>query len=142
MAETTFLSEQGVLVTSARFVVPPMWFVESGQTYAMSAITSVRTEADFTERIALIIVAVAGGLMLVVCLPAGAFPTNQAGGALCVLMPVVLAVGGGVGAFLSRPNHKVFVTTAAGEKRVLWSKDGAFMDRVVAAVERAIVERG
>jgi hypothetical protein len=81
MAEITFLKEQGVLVTNTRFVVPPIRFIEAGPTYATSGITSVRKEVDNTERITLIIVAVAGILMLVVCLPVRAFPTSRAGGA-------------------------------------------------------------
>jgi hypothetical protein len=56
----------------------------------------------------------------------------------CILIPVVMAVGD-VRAYLSRPNHKVFVTTTSGDKRVLWSKDGAFMDRAFAPVETGIV---
>ena len=37
MEETTFFNEGGLTVTNSRFVVP-------GQTYAMSGVTSIRTE--------------------------------------------------------------------------------------------------
>lgn len=142
MAETTFLNEQGVLVTNTRFVVPPMRFIESGQTYAMAGITSVRKEVDNSERFALAAIAIIGVLMLVVCVPIGVFPTDKAGGIFCVLMPVAMAGIGGVGAVATQPNHKVFIRTAAGEMRAIVSRDGAFIDRIIEAVGKAIAARG
>jgi outer membrane lipoprotein SlyB len=114
------------------------------QTFALANITSVRgvriPDSDTVQYLLAI-----GGVMLGVC---GIIPLNAGGGG--ILAGILLMVLGGVFAaagifWLTRPNramYQVFVSTAGGEVRTVASRDEALIQRVVSALNQAIIARG
>jgi hypothetical protein len=120
--EKILMDEQKVKVTSARFLV-------KDQTYAMSGITSVRTHVDRPSKLGPIVTIVLGALVL----------TNGPTTAWISLVVVVV----GVFWYRSiRPRYEVVLTTAAGEQRPVKSSDGVFVEKMVKAINDAIVHRG
>jgi len=118
--EQTFLQENGVTVTHARFIV-------SGQTYAMSGITSVKAGERKPSRgwpVSLIVIGVI------------AFLSGMIGAA------VIFLAAGGLWWYLQKTEYAVLLRTASGEAEALTSKDKGYVTRVVAALNDAIVARG
>jgi hypothetical protein len=119
MEENTFLTEGGVTVTNARFIVP-------SQTYAMSGITSVKTSQDDPKRLYPILCGVFGLLLLM----------SATGFAILL---IAVAVAWWIG---QKTEFHVLLTTASGEAKALSSNNGAFISKVVHALNDAIVSRG
>lgn len=122
MAEQTFLEENGVQVTNARFVTP-------GQTYAMSGVTAVKSIQKNPSRVGPIVLIVIGVLMLF--------------GGQDVLMGALVFLAAGIIWWISKkPEYIVLLSSASGETQALNSKDKAFIDKVVKALNEAIIARG
>ncbi len=123
--EKTFLEQGEIVVTNSRFVV-------AAQTYAMTGITSVRSEKETPSRTGPIVLLVLGVLSLF-----AAAQTNSAW--------IGVLLFGGLGVLwlvLQKPTFRVKVATAGGEQQALESKDADFVARVVHAVNEAIIYRG
>jgi hypothetical protein len=123
MTETVFFDENNVKVTNARFI-------SNGQTYAMSGVTSVRSTMAPAE-IKGYLIAIGIGLIMLFALDGAA-----------KLLGIVVA---GVAVWLlmnAKSTHWVTLVTAAAESRALESNDEAFINRVVEALNDAIVHRG
>lgn len=117
--EKVFLSDNGVVVSNSRFST-------GGQTYAMANVTSVRP-------------ARAGmGMGIILIIIGGAIAAGTDGGGK-VLGVVLLAAG--IVAIIFRSAY-VILHTAGGEQRALESRDVKFVEKVVGAVNEAIVHRG
>jgi hypothetical protein len=112
--ERTFLAAQGVMVTSARFVV-------AGQTYAVANITSVKYLPP--QRGGGILLALLGVPALVV-LPLG----------------IGMILVGALVAALAQAT--VVLVTAGAEAQALKSRDTRFVQSVVQALNEAIISRG
>ena len=128
MDEKTFFNEGNVTVTNSRFIVP-------GQTYAMSGITSVSKWIQKPSLKWPLILILVGALFIIIPLFAG-------GGALWYLIGIVLI---GIGIFLlirNKPVYSVILSSASGEADAINSKDEDFIDRIVQALNDAIVVRG
>lgn len=125
--ETTFLSENSVTVTSARFVA-------GGQTYALSAITSVHI---LTEPAPIAGPVILIGSAVVAFLAAFAGKSWEAGG-----IGIVLAGAGYYVTKESKATHFVVLRTSSGEVRAVRSTDRDFIQRTHDAVSNAIVARG
>lgn len=124
--ERTFLSDGGVTVTQARFMVP-------GQTYAMSGVTSVKSLVESPSRKGPLAVMAFGILVLL----SGA--QSGAGG---VLLGMAIAGIGGLWWYLQKPKYIVVLHSASGESRAYVSADGGLVGRIVSALNDAIVARG
>ena len=123
MGETVFLDEAGVTVTQARFV-------HGAQTFAMSNVTSVGSARTDPSRRGPIVLVVLGVVLIL---------AHQAAS---IAFGVLLA---GLGAWWyqsQKPTHVVLLRSASGESRAFSSKDKTQVDRIVAAVNSAIVARG
>jgi hypothetical protein len=122
MEDREFFSGENVYVSLTRFIV-------SGQTYAMSGITSVRAAQINPSRLGPILM----GFIGLLCLFAG-------GNAIAVGGILVL------GAFgiwhLQAPEYMVVLSSASGEVRALKSHDRAYISDVVQALNDCIVARG
>ena len=123
MAETVFLSEGNVQITNARFVV-------SGQTYAMNGVTSVKSVRETTNpsRILPIVLGVIG----LCCL--GSAP-----------LVGVLLVGAAAAIWVlnkSETTDTVVLSTSGGEVKALSSMQTDFIQRIVSALNEAIIHRG
>jgi hypothetical protein len=110
--EQTFLDEKGLKVTNARFLV-------SGQTYSIAGITSVRLIQIPRKN------ALAWFLIIV--------------GLFFILVPTIL----GIMILLKQPPPcAVGLSTASGEVSAYFTSDRAFAERIVSALNDAIVARG
>ena len=123
MAETVFFDENNVKVTNARFIA-------NGQTYAMSGVTSVRSTMAPAE-IKGYLVGIGVGLLLLIALDGAA-----------KLIGIVVAGLAGWMLMNAKSTHWVTLVTAAAESRALESQDESFINKVVEALNDAIVHRG
>jgi hypothetical protein len=114
--EIVYLDEDGVLVTSARFVVP-------GQTYAMSGITSVMAASKSTV-VASVLIGLFGLYMGTV---------NLIYGAIFI---------GAAALWYSQSKYIVMLTTASGASEALSSRDEESISRIIEALNDAIIGRG
>jgi len=120
MEEKEFFSYDDVKVTNARFIV-------GSQTYAMSNITSVKASEDSPGRFTPIACVVVG----VACL----FGSVKEFGIFLILL-------GGVWLACLKTTYYVSLTTAGGESKALSSEQREYIEKVVAALNNAIVHRG
>lgn len=144
MAETTFYSAPGVLVTSTRFVV-------FSQTYAMANVTSVRSAVSSPHTgsgwmLVLLVMPVLLLMSLVAVVvtmqsdDSGSVLIGLMGGGTCAL------VGAGLGAFgiwlITIRDYHVVLATAGGETTALMSRSLPYVQGIVHGVTEAIVHRG
>jgi hypothetical protein len=123
MSEREFLRQGGVVVTQARFI-------HGSQTFAMSNVTSVlSTKTDPSK----------GGAILLIVLGIVLIAAHQAA---TIVIGLALAALGGWWLYSMKPTYNVVLRTASGESRAFSSKDRSLVERVVAAVNDAIVARG
>ena len=122
MEEKTFLSEGGVNVTSARFIVP-------SQTFAMSGITSVKAFEEQPRRAWPIIFLILGALFLF-------------GGGGATVFGGILAVVSIAWLVSQKAKFHVLLSTASGEAKALSSQNREWINRVVTALNDSIVHRG
>lgn len=117
--ETVFFQYEGVRVTNTRFIV-------DGQTFAMNNITSVKAIEKKPNRVLPILMIALGGLVAL----------NGEAGAL------VFSLIGAVWFALQKTVFHVMLHTAGGETSALKTYQREYVDRVVTALNNAIVHRG
>lgn len=119
--EKTFFRYEDVTVTSSRFII-------GSQTFAMSNITSVKASRRDPRRFWPIALIVVGVLALM---------------AKANIWVVVLIGGSGIAWLLmQRAIYHVMLTTAGGETSALSSRQREYIEKVVQALNEAIVSRG
>ena len=119
MEEKEFFRYEDVTVTNSRFIV-------ASQTFAMSNITSVRASQTPPKRFWPIILILVGLL----------FSASTAA------IGIGLIVVGGVWLALQKTYYHVALTTAGGETQALTSEQREYIEKVVRALNDAIVHRG
>jgi uncharacterized protein YunC (DUF1805 family) len=119
MNETVVFDENNVKVTNARFIV-------NEQTYAMNGVTSVKRFEKKPPRIVPIIIGVAG---------LGAMSASIIVGLL------ILAAAFGIWK-IQKAQYSVVLSTSSGEAQALTSPDRPYIERVIAALNDAIIKRG
>ena len=119
MSETTFFEYEGVRVTNSRFIV-------DGQTFAMNNITSVKPMEQKPSRILPILFVILGALPAI----SGAY-----GG-------LVLSVVGVIWLAMQKAVYHVMLHTAGGETSALKTHQKEYLQKVVTALNNAIVHRG
>ena len=120
--ERTFFQHEDVSVTNSRFMV-------GSQTFAMSNITSVKASRQVPKRLWPTLLVVIGVLLAI------AESAN-------VGIGIVI---GGVGVawlLVQKTMYHVMLTTAGGETSALSSKQRVYIEKVVQALNEAIVARG
>lgn len=125
--EKLILDEARIKVTSARFIV-------KDTTYAMSGITSVKTAVKRPSKVGPLVTIVLGALGVLSGL------TPSGGGFAFVGLMIAL-----IGVLWFRgtcPTYTVWIATASGEKEAYENTNGAFVRKVVKAINDAIVHRG
>lgn len=122
MQDQEFFSSDNVYVSLTRFIV-------SGQTYAMSGVTSVRASEIGPNRFGPALIA----LIAIACFFIGGdwiyLGALMAGAAIWLW-------------YLQEPEYFVLLRTSSGEVRALKSDDRKFIEDVVQAVNDSIVARG
>ncbi len=119
MEEKTFFERKGVKVTNARFVV-------DGQTFAISNITSVKPLEEPPKRL--------GGVLLLLC----GFITLTQNAFFGV--PVIALVSYYL--YKQKPTYHVMLRTSGGENKALTTHQRDDLNKVVEALNEAIVHRG
>lgn len=120
MEEKTFFEYEDVKVTNARFVV-------GSQTFALGNITSVQAFAQEPNRTGPAVLIVVG---IVVSLAGNA------------ILGIPVCIGGVAWLILQKPNKfHVRLRTASGETTALTSHQRDYIDKVVKALNEAIVAR-
>ena len=126
-AERVFLQEGHVSVSSARFVV-------GAQTYPMANVSSVKAFASPPNVTLQVLMLLAAIVWTISILARSAWGELFFSVALLVLGIVLLKV--------AKTTHPVALTTSAGEVRPVSAYDKAYIDRIVAALNQAVVSRG
>lgn len=116
--EKTFFQDAGATVTNARFMT-------NGQTHAMSGITSVQEVTNEPMHGWPILL---GAIGLVVC------ATN-------VAMGIAILIGAVFWWYSQKATYTVTIRTSAGELKALTDTDGVRVQRIVQALNEAIVYR-
>lgn len=122
MEETTFFNEGGLTVTNSRFVVP-------GQTYAMSGVTSIRTEECPPSRKWPSIITGLGALLVL-------------GGKDTIIAAIILIAIGVVWWRSQKTTYNIFLSSASGETDAFNSTDEEYVGNLVGALNDAIISRG
>ena len=138
-SEQIFFQDGNVHVTSTRFIV-------ESKTYAISAVTSVASSvvAPNTDGYRMTL---AGGVL---CLVLTLFMVVSAGFSIeasgCIvgglLVGAILIPVGWLGIKRGKSTYIVTLATSAGEVQALSSFDPSYIERVVKALNQAIVARG
>jgi hypothetical protein len=119
MEEKAFYNSNGVTVTNARFIV-------SGQTYAMSGVTSVKTGVEDPSRSGPIWLGIIGGVT---------FRYNWQIGVALIALAIFWW-------FCQKPTLSVVLSSSSGEMQALSSKDATYIRAVVEALNNSIIHRG
>jgi uncharacterized membrane protein len=119
MAEQTFFEYEDVKVTNARFI-------SGSQTYAMSNVTSVKAFEQKPKRFWGIVLMIIG-LSVAINAP---------------VVGLVIAVGAAVFLFMQKTVYHVMLSTSGGETSALKTHQQEYLQKVVSALNEAIVHRG
>jgi len=119
MDEKTFFEYEDVKVTNARFI-------SGSQTYAMSNVTSVKAFEQKPNRLAGIVVLVIGVSI--------AINTPAVGSLIAAAAAIYL--------YLQKTVYHVMLATSGGETSALKTHQREYLQKVVAALNEAIVHRG
>ncbi len=119
MTEQIFFEYDDVKVTSSRFI-------SGGQTYAMSNITSVKPYEKKPSRFMGIVVLLVGLVMAMNSLSFG----------------IVVGIGAAAYLYFQKTIYHVLLSTSAGETKALVTYQRDYLDKVIAALNDAIVARG
>jgi hypothetical protein len=123
MDEQVFFDQNGVSVSNARFIV-------SGQTYAMSAVTSVKQAVNEPSRGGPIFFGIVGFLICLI---------GNTAAIVIGLFILVCAIAVGV---QQKAEYIVVLSTSSGESQALKSADKSYVESVVNALNHSIIHRG
>jgi len=119
MEEKTFFEYEDVKVTNSRFI-------SGSQTYAMSNVTSVKAFEEKPKRLGGIVVLIIG-LGIAVNTP---------------IVGLVIAAAAGYYLYQQKTMYHVMLATAGGEVSALKTHQREYLNKVVGALNDAIVARG
>lgn len=119
MNEKTFFEYDGVKVTNARFIV-------DGQTFAMSNVTSVKPIAVPPNRL--------WGYVLLLLGIAGLMSNPFFGVPVTGIAIYVI--------YKQKKTYHIMLRTSGGETKALTTQQKEYLDKVVSALNEAIVHRG
>ena len=120
--EKTFFQYEDVAVTNSRFMV-------GSHTFAMNNITSVKASKLNPSRVGPLFVISIGVLILVY-------------GSGSLTAGLAIAASGVVWWFIQKPMYHVMLRTAGGEASALSSRQRDYIEKVIQALNDAIVARG
>ena len=123
MDEQIFFNQDGVSVSNARFIV-------SGQTYAMSAVTSVKQAVRPPSRGGPILLGIVGFLICFI---------GTTSAIVVGLFMIICAIALGI---KQKPEYIVVLNTSSGESQALKSVDRLYVESVVNALNHSIIHRG
>ena len=122
MEERTFFEHEDVKVTNSRFIT-------GGQTYAMHNVTSVKSTKKEPNRTGGMVV-----FLLGLALAVGS-PENPVFG-------VILIIGAAYYLYQQKTTYHIMLTTSGGETSALTTHQPEYLNKVISALNEAIVYRG
>ncbi|PTA48375.1 QacE [Shewanella morhuae] len=122
MEEKVFFNQGNVSVSNSRFIV-------SGQTYAISNVTSVKSG---------IISASKGAAVFLIFIGLCCF----LGGFIVKIIGVIFLALGVFSWKGAKDKYTVILNTSAGENKALMSEDKSYIESVITALNNAIISRG
>lgn len=128
--ETIYYQDTSVTVSNKRAIL-------GGNTYPVRNITSVSMGNVAPGGTALIMILIIAGLILAFV----GFGLAQFGSYLILGVGIALIVAGLAIMVINRPSYAVRIGSASGETNALVSKEKAYIQAVVDALNRAIVEQ-
>ena len=128
MDEKTFFEYEDVKVTNARFIT-------GSQTFAMSNITSVKAFEKKTKRL-LGILALIIGLSVAIQSQVLGMPIES------LLIGILIAAAAGLYLYMQKTIFHVMLSTSSGESSALKTYQRDYLDKIVSALNNAIVHRG
>jgi len=131
-AEQCLLNEAGIFISTSRFV-------SGSQTYAMSGITSVGAGTEHPSKVGAILAMLFGAFIALCGL--GLLVVTK-GGIVVVLIGAGIIALGIMVLKAKVPIYSVLLRSASGEQKATSSKELNFIQRIVAAINQAIVLRG
>ncbi|HEY98592.1 MAG TPA: zinc ribbon domain-containing protein [Dehalococcoidia bacterium] len=136
-AEPTYYSDAaGIRITSTRVIIPGRTSSEGPSTYSMANITSVKTVKRGPSLGVVIVMAIIGA-----CFIAAQYGFEMDNEILTVVGIVFIVVGLAL-AILLKPTYYLQIVSASGEIDALESKSKESIDRVVTAINEALIKRG
>lgn len=120
MEERTFFEYEDVRVTSARFI-------NGGQTYAMNNVTSVKPYEKKPSRVGGVIVLVIGIAIMI----------NNS-----FMIGLIISAAAAYYLYQQKTIYHILLSTSAGETTALVTYQREYLNRVIAALNDAIVHRG
>ena len=127
--EMTIYQDTNIHVTNLRAML-------QGKTYAMANVTSVSMHTEHKSPVAGVFVAVLGAMILLMGLA-----SRELAGCFGVFGLLLLTVGA-VHAASQKNVYWVRIGSASGETNALSARDRDYIQRIVAAMNEAIVRRG
>jgi len=122
--EKTFFKNNDVHITNARAVI-------GSRTYSLSNITSVGMFEKIPSRIP--------GLLVIVC---GLIWMFVVGISVAAIIGLVVVLGGAFIVYSQKPEYIVRIGSASGEVNALTSPNVKYIQKIVDALNNAIVSRG
>lgn len=122
MEETNFFNQDNVSVSNSRFIV-------NGQTYAMSNVTSVKSGVTPPNRGVAVLLILIGLICFL-------------GSGTAYIIGIGLIFAGVIAWSSAKAEYSVILNTSAGENQALTSEDNLYIEKVIHALNTAIVSRG
>ncbi|HKO01646.1 MAG TPA: DUF6232 family protein [Thermoanaerobaculia bacterium] len=127
--EVSVYQDSTIAITNLRAML-------QGKTYAMANITSVSMFTQYASKLPGVVIAVLGGLIVLIGLPS----TQMRG---CFMIFGVVLLLAGIGVYRAAQNmYFVRIGSASGETNALQSRDHEYIQKIVNAMNEAIVRRG
>jgi len=123
MEETEFFKDGDVRVTNSRFIV-------GSSTYAMTGVTSVKKTSATPPRSGAILIIATGIVILL-----GMNGVERLWGVAAIALGIVAYKR-------TKPKYSVYLNSASGESQALESEDVKYIDKVINALNQAIIHRG
>ena len=120
MEERTFFEYEDVKVTNARFI-------SGGQTFAMNNVTSVKPFEQKPSRLGGIVVLLVG----LIIMAKSSF-----------MVGLLIAAAAAYFLYQQKSMYHILLATSAGETKALRTKQRDYLDKVIGALNDAIVYRG
>ncbi len=133
--EVTYYSDGTIQVTNTRAML-------GGKTYAMANITSVMMGEKPANRTPGAVIAIVG-FLVTACGVIGTSDSGGSGGWVVGLLFGLLVLGAGIAiAANAKARYVVRVGSASGESDALVSEDKEYIQKIVNAMNEAIIKRG
>jgi len=129
-----YSDENGIRITPTRLIIPGKSHNEGPSTYAMANITSVKMEKHNPKRFGGIIIALIGAISIAIAVISHT-EAIIGGGGIFIILGIIWAV-------LLKPKYHLKVSSASGETDAFISKDKQYINRVVIAINEALIKRG